>query len=261
MKKLASMAAISKIFNSKSIWESHSFKKNMNIAAKKTPKTDLLFMKRRKSKSCDAFLDLQDLLSFTNTKPHPDSVIRKNELTQENVTKTFLESIEKNHSKIKKLTLESQLDSRNITPTNATRLKKEENLMVLFSPSTAVRTDYLIKKDKISKRAINSKKKRVHTFSNFQLNENNTYSEDFSNNLDSAILYKTLKCDKLLSNERKIQKYSKLLDEIKNNMKTCEKNKSIYTCSPKFVGETVRKETSISNTKNNGVLFNFVGNN
>lgn len=261
MKKLASMTTISKMFIGKSLWESHSFQRNLNIAVKKTPKNNILFMKRRKSKSCDAFFDLKDLLSFTNFKPNPDSAIRNHELNQENVTKAFLESIQKNHSKIKQLTLESQLDSRNVTPTNATRLKKEDNLMVLFSPSTAIRTDYLIKKDTISKRTNNSTKKRVHTFSNFHLNENKTYSEDASNDLDSAILYKTLKCDKFLPKEMKIQKYSKILLEIKKNIKTYEKNRSTHSSNIKKSGETMRKENSTNNTKNNGFLFNFVGNN
>jgi len=257
LKRLATINEIKDIFWNKSSWESKSYHRSIAITQKKSKKLEPYNSHHRKSKSYNIPFDFDSLL--TVSKPQYDLTVRKIDSERENISKVFLNNIDNTHSKIMQLNLESKMIKNNESRFNKTmpRIKKEENLMNLFATNSNYRSE-------ISHRQKTHHKERVKTISSYiekgQPQEiNRTFKEDFYDNLNSAILYKTLKCAKLIPNQKKIKDFSKFFNKIK--MKFQQKSSSKQrnteiTTTTKKEGGCIGK-TKESNHNNENELFNF----
>ena len=252
---------LNNLFKDKIFWESHLVQTNF---LKKQSQKNLKFLnwKRRKSKSCDLAPDLQSLMTLSNLKSTKDMTIRKKDYDQSCANEAFLKNIDSVHSKIQELTRESQ----NIDPQRnnfvTSRIKKEENLMNLFAPTSCYRTDLMAKMEELSQKQ-GSSKPRIKTLSSYinKIENGEKFTEDIDEKIKSAILYRTLKCDKLIPNEEKIKKFSVFFNKIQEKFK--ERGKTNGSLSKKkdkneFNSANVSAKKEEKKIEDD-FLFNFVG--
>ena len=216
---------------------------------------------------------MNGLLTYSNIKPIHDLTVRKNDLKKEDYTKNFLNNIDNLHSKIQQLSIESQiLPSDSYLHNSSTRIKKEDNLINLFAPSTASRTDLIVKLEALNQKNQTQHKHRVKTLSSYiekydNISKYGTFREDLQENINSAILYKTLKCDKLIPNHEKIRDFSRFFLGIKKKFQnsTLKKVRSKETPIEKskevdiIVSQIKEPKPKEREKRFSDDLFNFVG--
>ena len=260
MKNLTTKKDLNNLFKDKTLWESHSYQKN--ILKKQTIKTLKFFdWKRRKSKSCDFAFNLESAIGMSLLKAPKDLTVRKSDYDKDNLTKAFLNNIDSIHSKIKQLSIESKLPQQQENNITTARIKKEENLMNLFAPTSCYRTDLMVKMEEITKKQQNTAKPRVKTLSSYiktrdDTDKNHKFKGDFEEKINSAILYRTLKCDKLIPNEKKIKHFAIFFNKIQKKFQEKAKPKSALSKKRDIVSPNKKKEAS---KRDDDFLFNFVG--
>ena len=266
LKNLTSKNELNNLFKDKIFWESHLVQTNF---VKKQTQKNLKFLnwKRRKSKSCDLAPDLHSLMTLSNVKPpSKDLTIRNVDYDKNRATEAFLNNIDSIHSKIQELSRENQtIDPYENNMFVTSRIKKEENLMNLFAPTSCYRTDLMMKMEEISRKQ-GKAKPRVKTLSNYIKNREDKedefkLKEDLEDKIKNVILYRTLKCDKMLPNEEKIKSFSSFFNKIQEKFKEKVKtNSSLLKRKDKH--EFTSTNVSANKRKNqieDDFLFNFVG--
>lgn len=261
------------IFKIKSSWESDYYKKNIIFKNQKPRKMEFLPIHRRKSKSCETKFNLDEFLTPVVIKSINDLTVRKSDLEKQNPNINFLNSIDNVTSKIKQFSIESKLvPKENFISTD--RINKQKNLLALFAPNTSYRTDLMIKMEEMKNKQLDKHKKRVKTLSGYNnvrrdIPENRTMdkkiNEEYKENIISVILYKTLKCDKIIPNEKKIKISLQFFDKIKKDLQKkadekCVRNTKVKETNIQIGPFYPKTKKELSKEGNDCDLFNFIGN-